>query len=329
MADLSGFLTGFSNSLNQYLQVNNQNKAAQQNELYKNQLAEQSKMNEMDAQSQLDTTKGKDLEQNKIDVAGKVTPDMAESLIPGSSKWVSDFQTTNKRLPTVEEAKKGMEDALLKLSRGDDQEQKRQDMLEKQYHDRLVSVRGDQSLARTEKQRDAAAMAYDTIAKVKSENRDLTELEQTDVLAQLFQARTGKTPTDQDMQHISEQTAKRGFNHAITWASGNPTLVGASTQKTLDNILQFVDATGTKADQQNDAYMSPRLAPPTGLEKSRADHIAALHRGISYSEQKKVSDTTYTKQESAASDASNIHTYPSGRKAIFNSKTKQWEPYNG
>lgn len=44
MSDMSGFLTGFSNSLNSYMQLNNQNKAAQQQEVFKNQLADQSKI---------------------------------------------------------------------------------------------------------------------------------------------------------------------------------------------------------------------------------------------------------------------------------------------
>jgi len=44
MSDMSGFLTGFSNSLNQYLQVNNQFNAQQQQEVFKNKLANESKI---------------------------------------------------------------------------------------------------------------------------------------------------------------------------------------------------------------------------------------------------------------------------------------------
>lgn len=294
MPDLSAALTGLANGINGYMQTNNANSAKMQQDAYQSQLDTQKTLTTQTAQQQNELDKGKALEQNKLDIAGKVTPDMAESLIPGSSKWVQDFQTTNKRLPTVDEAKDGMQAALLKLTAGDDKEQKRQDMLEKHFQDQQISVRGDQSLARTEKQRDAAGLAYDTIAKVKSEGRDMTELEQTDVLAQLYQARTGKTPTDQDMAAIKEKTAKAGFNHAVTYFTGNPTLVGSSTKATMDNILQFVDATGTKADQQNEAYMSTRRSPPTGLAKERADHVLSVTRGLSYADQKGVSDKTYS-----------------------------------
>ncbi len=71
-------------------------------------------------------------------------------------------------------------------------------------------------------------MAYDTVAKSLAEKRPLSELEQTDVIAQLYQARVGKAPTDQDMKELNQKTAKRGFNHMVSYLTGDPTVVGAS-----------------------------------------------------------------------------------------------------
>lgn len=293
MADMSSFLTGLTQGLTNYMQTANANKQDMQKEVFKSQLAEKSKMEEQSAEQKNELAKQTGINQSKIDTAGKITPEMAEGLIPGSSKWVQGFQQQNGRLPTVDEAKDGMQSALLKLQGGDDKEQKRQDMLEKQYGDKLTSVRGDTSLQRTEHQRDSAGMAYDTIAKAQAEKRPLTELEQTDLIAQLYQARTGKAPTDNDMKSLNEQIAKRGLNHAISYLTGDPSIIGASTDATLSNLKQFVLATGQKADQQWSAYMGPRMNPPTGLEKSRTEHVSSQHRGLSFADQQKVSDTTY------------------------------------
>lgn len=292
MGDMSGFLTGFAGAVDKYLQTNNQNQQTMKNEVFKNKFAEDSKIKEQAMQQQNELAKGKAMEQNKQDLAGKVTPDMAESLIPGSSKWVGDFQKQNGRLPTVDEAKEGMQSALLKLQGGDDHEQKRQDMLEKNFADKLTAVRGDDSIKRTELQRDAAGMAYDTIAKARAEKRPLTELEQTDLKAQLAKARFG-TVTDNIMKDINEKTGKRDFNHFITYVTGNPSLIGATTEATLDNLQQFIVATGEQADQQNTSYMAPRMNPPSGLAKERVEHVMSQHRGLSFADQRKVSDTTH------------------------------------
>lgn len=293
MSDISSFLTGFSQSVDKYMQLSQKTQLEQQNEAYKNQLGEQSKIKEQALQQQNELAKGKALEQNKQDMAGKVSPEMAEGLIPGSSKWVSSFKSENGRLPTVDEAQKGLMDAMSKLNSGDDKELKRQDMLEKQYHDKLTSVRGDASLTRLEHQKDAAGMAYDTVAKSLAEKRPLSELEQTDVIAQLYQARVGKAPTDQDMKELNQKTAKRGFNYMASYLTGDPTLVGASTEKTMENLKQFIESSGLKADEQWESYMAPRMNPPTGLDKSRINHVSSQHRGLKFAEQKKVSDTSY------------------------------------
>ena len=79
----------------------------------------------------------------------------------------------------------------------------------------------------------------------------------------------------------------------VTYLTGDPNLVGASTEATLANLKQFIEASGSKADQQWQAYMAPRMNPPTGLSKDRVEHVLSQHRGLSFGDQKKTSDTTY------------------------------------
>lgn len=288
---IAALATGLADSVSGYLGTEIQNRQD---------VAKHAQISDIDAQrdekkQQAEFERQKGLKGYESSLEDVLSPDMAEKVLPGAgAKLVNDYNTQNPQRPLkLKDGIDYLKNAAEALNPDTSKEDNHQDTLEKQAMDRLTQVRGDQSLMRAEHQRDSAGMAYDTIAKVKSENRDLTELEQTDLLAQLFQARTGKAPTDNDMKSINEKTAKRGFNHMITYLTGDPTLIGASTKDTLNNIQQFVDSTGNKADQQWDAYMGPRLEKPTKLEQSRWDHIVKNQRGISYSDQKKTSDATY------------------------------------
>lgn len=312
MSDVSGFLTGFSNSLNSYLQTNNQNKQAQQNELYKNQLAEQSKMKEQAANQQAELAKSSALEKQKVGLEDQLSPDMAESVLPGhGAKMVQEYNTSHPDSPLkLKDGVAYLKTAADALAPADTSKQdNHQDALEGQAIGRISSVRGDAAVARAELQRDAAGQAYDTISKAQHENRDLSSLEQTDLLAQLFQARVGKAPTDSDMKAINEKTAKQSLNQAVTYVTGNPQLVGATTQGTLNNLKQFILATGEKADLNHEGYMAPHLIKPTGLSQDRWEHILASHRGISFADQMKTSDKTYSAEAKKASTQSSGWSY--------------------
>lgn len=93
MADLSGLVEGLSKGLTSYLQAGQQQQRQQQNFAFQQQ-----------QEQQTHATEG----QTDIDQAGKVTPDMAEQLIPGASKWIQSFQQQNNRLPTIKEANDGL-----------------------------------------------------------------------------------------------------------------------------------------------------------------------------------------------------------------------------
>ncbi len=293
MSDLSAALTGLTQGINGYLQQNQKAKADQNQDIFKNNLDIQKET----AKQQDEAVKTQADNDAKFKLEGQVSPELAEQALPGAGgNLVKSFQQANGRLPTVKEAHDYLKLAADNLG-GPDTEKadKRQDTLENQAINRISSVRGDAAVARSELQRDAAGQAYDTISKAQHEKRDLTSLEQTDLLAQLFQARTGKAPTDSDMKNLNDKTAKMGLNQAVTFVTGNPSLVGASTDKTLDNLKQFVQSTGMKADSNHEGYMGPHLIKPTGLSDDRWQHILASHRGISFADQMKTSDTTYSK----------------------------------
>lgn len=89
MSDLESMVTGLSDSINGYLKQNQQQQRGQQNMAVQQQLSQQT--HQVDAQTDQD-------------MAGKVTPDMAEKEVPGAGAWVTGFQQQNKRLPTLNEA---------------------------------------------------------------------------------------------------------------------------------------------------------------------------------------------------------------------------------
>jgi hypothetical protein len=107
MSDISSLVEGLSQGLNGYLQAGNQQKRQQQNFAF-----------QQGQEQQTHAVEG----QNDLDRAGKVTPDMAEQLIPGSSKWINSFQQQNGRLPTIAETKDGLDSVVEKLTANKDKE---------------------------------------------------------------------------------------------------------------------------------------------------------------------------------------------------------------
>lgn len=299
---ISSLVTGLSQSINGYL---GQQQQAQNQEQIENakQTSEASRQLTLEQAKNTDAlNKGEALENYKVGLQDKLTPDMAEKALPGyGAKMVQDYNTSNPNSPLkLKDGLDYLDKAHKMLNPDDSKADNHQDALEKQATDRLSQIRGDSSIQRTELQRDAAGQAYDTVAKASSENRPLTQLEQTDLIAQLWKARSGNSPSDQDMKQMQDQTGKRDFNHLVTYVTGNPSLVGASTQDTLANLKQFIVSTGLKADQQHEGYMAPRLIKPTGLDDDRWNHISSVARGINFSSQKSISDKTYESNSPSA-----------------------------
>lgn len=157
-----------------------------------------------------------------------------------------------------------------------------QDKLENDAIQRITSVRGDSSLKQMESQRDASSMAYNTLSRIKSENRDPSKGEYFDTLAQLYKARTGVAPTDQMIQDLDTKTFQGDFKKMASYWTGKP--MGNTTQDVLNNLIGFVQDSGTQADKMHDAYMQPHLIKPAGLEDARWQRIASTARGLSFAQ---------------------------------------------
>jgi hypothetical protein len=296
---LESFATGLANSLSSYLGSN-----IQANQAIKQRQAESDiAVN----QAQRIAKNQKDLDQSSATAGTAVsyiTPEMAEKALPGyGSQIVQDYNKRNPNSPmTIDQASDSLGKAKAMLDgaspQKDDKYLANQDKLEKQAMDRVTTVRGDQSLIKTEAQRDAAAMAYQTIAKAQSEGRHLSSVEYNDLAGQLWKARTGATVTEQELKKLAPTTAQTSADHFAAWASGNPNLIGTTSTDTENNLKQFIQSSGETADNQHEAYMKPRMIKPTDLEQARWDRISSAGRGLSFAEQKKVSDTVYKNKTS-------------------------------
>lgn len=159
-------------------------------------------------------------------------------------------------------------------------EQARQDRLEQQALQRFTSVRGDQSIARVESQRDAAISAYNTIAQIKKENRLPSQVEYYDILGQLWKARTGASPTDQSLRDLDAKTFKGDLAKAAQYITGKP--AGITTEEILNNIQDFVKQSGLQADRLHEGYMTSRMQKPEGMSQDRWDIISKNERGTSF-----------------------------------------------
>lgn len=299
MSDITGLITGLAQGINNYMgtKIQADQKSAQMNQ--QNQFDMQKEAYKQGAE----TTRQVAVEQAKRGMDDVLTPDMAEKVLPGvGGKMITQYNQQNPDKPLkVKDGVDYLKAASDALNPDTTKIDNHQDVLENQSMERLINLRKDQNVVRTAAQRDAAGQAYDTIVKAQSEHRPLSELEQTDVIGQLAKARFG-TVSDTILKEMNEQTGKRDFNHLITYATGNPTLVGASTDDTLNNLKQFVVSTGKKADQQYDGYMGPHLVKPTGIHQDRWDNVVSRGHGISFSDQMGVSDKTYSAQKAPASN---------------------------
>lgn len=262
MADLSGFLTGFSNSLNQYLQTDQKNKNEQNNAVFSNQLAEQSKIKEQALQQNNELAKSKGIEQNKIDLAGKVTPEMAEGLIPGSSKWISSFQQQNGRLPTVEETKTGLETVISKFG---GPSKKDQNAAFEKAKTAIMSSRGDPALGDISKQQTAIGMGYRTLVDVRAGKMTLTPAVWTDVMGQLWKGRTGGVPPEQVMKHLEQGNVVEAFRDTLNKLSGYELKQDVQPNVVIDNMLDFLDNSGKDVDERYQGLMASHLVKDDAL----------------------------------------------------------------
>lgn len=156
------------------------------------------------------------------------------------------------------------------------------DKLEGQVINRIVGIRGDKSLARTEEQRDAAMQAFNTIASIKNEHRLPNQLEYYDILGQMWKARTGSSPTDQSIRDLDAKTFKGDLGKAYQYFSGDA--APRTTEGVMDAIQKFADVSGKQADKLHTGYMQSHLVKPKHMSQADFDRVVKANRGMSFEE---------------------------------------------
>lgn len=161
---------------------------------------------------------------------------------------------------------------------------KEQDKLEQQARQGLQSVRGDISIKNVEAQRDAAITAYNRLKQIEFSGKAPNPVDYVDILGQVYKARTGTAPTDVVLRDARQQTAEGNFGKVYTFFTGNQ--APATSKEIASSLKDMVAHMGLQADELHSGYMQVHGADifPTGLEKSRADRLAKLARGKSFTE---------------------------------------------
>jgi hypothetical protein len=104
----------------------------------------------------------------------------------------------------------------------------------------------------------------------------------------MWQARTGRAPTDQAIKELDAKTLKGDMGKMYTYFTGQP--APANTQAVMDNLQQFARHTGELADKSHEAYMATHLIKPTGLDDARWNPIMTTARGRSFADAAKEYD---------------------------------------
>lgn len=161
-------------------------------------------------------------------------------------------------------------------------ESNQQDKLEQQARQSVTNLRGDKSLARAEEQRDAAIVAYNRIQEIEKQGGELNPIDYTDILGQIYKARTGAAPTEQVLNEIRQATAKGQFGKAFTYMTGKQ--APATTLDITKSLKDMAMSMGQQADKFHEGYMKSHLIKPKGLEDGRWQPILTTGRGQSFQE---------------------------------------------
>ena len=181
------------------------------------------------------------------------------------------------------------------------QSQNRSDTAVNQGIARVAGVRGDASLARSEMQRDAAATAVNRIDEVQAAGQKLTPFDYTDILGQLYKARSGQAPGEQIMKDIRQPTSVAGFNKAWTYLTGQQ--APGTTDSIAKSLRDAAASMGKQADEFHDGYMKSHLIKPAGVSDEAWAPVAATTRGTSYADNVASHQSNLKKSQPAASSA--------------------------
>jgi hypothetical protein len=157
-----------------------------------------------------------------------------------------------------------------------------QDKLEQGAKQMVANLRGDKSLARAEEQRDAAAVAVNRLKEIQASGKGMNPVDYTDILGQIYKARTGAAPGEEVLHNIRQATAKGKLDQAYTFVTGQQ--APATTQDITNSLMNMAQSMGKQADAFHQGYMNSHLIKPSGLEDERWQPIIKTGRGLSFAE---------------------------------------------
>lgn len=192
------------------------------------------------------------------------------------------------------------------LSMGLRQDQQ-QDKLEQNAKQMVANLRGDKSLARTEEQRDAAIVAYNRLDELQKAGKGVNPVDYTDILGQIYKARTGAAPSEQVLQNIRQSTAQGQLDKAYTYITGNQ--APATSNDIITSLKNMASSMGQQADKFHKGYMNSHLIKPSGLEDSRWQPIADTGRGVSFADATKTSTPAASTSAGPARQTSSGNSY--------------------
>lgn len=220
----------------------------------------------------------------------QIAPDMAkqEAFQKMSAQSIGDKLPLIDTMMKAQAQKDTKEMGLKQLQSNKDislglKESQQQDKLEQQYKQQLMSVRGDPNISGLEKQRDAAAQAYNLINDSKTANGgyNLSEPQMVELYGQLYSAMTGRGLTAEAQHAMDQATAKSKLASIATFIGMSPS---ATTQAIGDRLMHMTTTLGSQVQGNLDKRMEPRLLPPSGLDPKRADPIKKDGRGFTFQE---------------------------------------------
>lgn len=290
MSDVSGFLTGFSNSLNQYLGTAQQNQRTQQNEVFKNQLDEQSKIKEQAANQEAELAKGKALEDYKASLGDDLTPEMGEKWLPkfgGQMVTTYNADRQAKGLPPlkIKDAHSMFKDLADQSNPDNSATNKEQEKLQQTYtalKTKVLSNRSggfglqDSKVNQAIDLRNAINQYYDP--KTDTYNIPPSMHEEIALGTARLLSPSGQV-AENLVEKLKQGTAREKLaNAAIFMGVADPSKIGGPTQDVARMFVDTIDRQGQIAEQLRNHYAEglkgladPRLDPKRKAQVDAAD----------------------------------------------------------
>lgn len=250
---------------------------------------ESDKRNKEAFETKLKTDPNSDLSKSYRQMVLQIAPDLAKQ----PSFQNMSAQAIGDKLPLIDtmmkaQAQKDAKEIGLKqikesrnISLGLKEEQQ-QDKLEHDYKQQLMSVRGDPNISGLEKQRDAAAQAYNLIKDSETKGGyNLSEPQLVELYGQLYMAMTGRGLTAEAQKSMDQATGKQKAAALATFIGMSPS---ATTQAIGDRLKHMTTTLGHQTQENLDKRMESRVLPPSRLDPKRADAIRQAGRGYSFQE---------------------------------------------